>query len=1202
MKVALIQCPVWGTYDPPLALVQLPACLKKEGHEVFVFDINIKLYLNRTENYKNMWAWEQCLFWYDPTKVSKFFNDNQDVIDRYVEQIIGTDARIVCFSVASSSWISSLELAKMIKRKRHDVIIVFGGSLFFQREWIASILNNESVDIVAVGEGELTLCELVNLLEKNKDISLCRGIIFKKNGQIIDCRERPLIKNLDSLPLLDFTDLPLDNYDDSVHIPLMTSRGCVQHCVFCSSRAFWRGYRVMSGERIYQEIKFHADRNGRISHVDFMDLLFNGSMKTVITFCDLMINDSLGDKIKWAANAIVRPEMTPEVLKKMSKAGCEHLIYGIESGSQRVLDMMRKRYRISDAVEVIKATHNAGIMVTANFMFGFPGEAEADFNQTLDFVKRNAKYLDRVYPSRTYCAVEEFSYFHEHLEEFDIKPNPPNHLYWETIDGKNTYPERLRRCEEYCKLASSLGIEVGCGVQTSVELDRWYNLGHYYEWKKDYENALDCSLKYYELDSENEVISNKVKFYYSKLEENNSMITRPNLLSRLKNAIGQIQPRILLKESGLLKQDNKNQVRFSWNIHYDCNYRCSYCFFEGKWNEYKKRNIYLHPEEWMKYWRRVYAKYGRCYILITGGEPFTYPDFIKLVSKLSQIHYPINISSNASRDLESFVRHIDPERVYLSVSFQPEFEKLENFLEKAKFLRRNKFDGCINFVAYPPFLKGIKYYVDKFKSVGEDLKIIPFWGKYNGKEYPYGYTQHEKEIIGIKDDWFNKVRKKGSLCPTGQRSALIFPDGKVARCGQIGERMLIGNFFDPEFRLLDGPLPCDAEACPCDEDVTWPEEEQLKRNNYVSSVEISTETAKVDLIKERTKNSLLNDNEYNSKKTVLNSSPKAIFIQAAGPCNSYCAFCSRGSDYEIFNLEVHRRCFEDKLYPFISKAEQLIFTGSGEFLLLPEAEKILDFFDSRFPHIEKMFSTNGSTLTPNMCEKIVNSESKYTIHISLHASNGRLHKVLTRTDHFHRVIGQLSYLLKLREKKGNPEVRLIFVATTLNIEDLPNFIRFASQLGVDKVICYYNYIYIPTQKYLSCFFKQELTNRMFDEAEELVKRLNIEVDLPPKFGQKEYSNLGICREPWSQIMFTTQGHVLPCDASEDCHENLENKEFMDVWDGEYYQNLRKALIDGRASCFKHCFRANPLSVNDFRSHVIHRGERKDIDILWGDNF
>lgn len=350
-------------------------------------------------------------------------------------------------------------------------------------------------------------------------------------------------------------------------------------------------------------------------------------------------------------------------------------------------------------------------------------------------------------------------------------------------------------------------------------------------------------------------------------------------------------------------------------------------------------------------------------------------------------------------------------------------------------------------------------------------------------------------------------------------------------------------------------------------------------------------------------NSRINNEEFESRKIILESSPKIFFLQASGPCNSNCVFCSRGTNYEFFNLATHRSRFEDKLSNFLLKAEQIIFTGSGEFLLLPEAEKILDYFDGNFPQAEKVFSTNGSSLTPKICEKIVASKSRYIIHISLHASNSRLHNVLTRTDNFQKIIGQLNYLLKPREDTGSPSLHLIFVATTLNIEDLPDFVRLAANLGVDKVICYYNYIYTSTQKYLSCFFKQKITNKMLDEAEKEAGNLNIRIDLPPRFGLKTYPTTNICREPWSQIMLNAKGHILPCDASEDANENLDGKDFMDVWNGPYYQNLRKSLIEGNCSCFKHCFRANPASVNDFCSHVIHRGRKgAEINILWGDNF
>jgi radical SAM superfamily enzyme YgiQ (UPF0313 family) len=513
-KIALIQCPVWGTYDPPIVLAQLAGCLKKAGQEVFVFDLNIKLYQSRNDNYKDMWAWEQCSFWYNAESVNNFFIYNKAAIDRHINEIIETGVKVFGFSVNAASRLASLKVAKIIKNIKKDAIVIFGGPLFFENRFVESVLNEGVTDYVIAGEAEAILEDFIQALQVGGNIFSCKEIHSKAGGKIVSTGIVPLV-SLDSLPFLDFSELPLSNYDDNRHIPFMTSRGCVQRCVFCSSRAFWPGYRVMSGERIFKEIKFHMEQlrktNPDLSHVDFLDLVFNGNMKSLVGFCDAVIKSKLN--FFWTANMIIRPEMASRVIAKLKKSGCEHIIFGIESGSQRVLNLMNKHYRIEDADRIIKDLHKVGIKVTANFMFGFPGETEEDFQQTLDFIKRNAKFLDRVYPSRTYCAIEEFSYLSQHPEEFDIKQNLSNHLYWETKDGKNTYPERLRRCEEFCALASSLGIEVGCGVQTSVELDRYFNLGHYYESKGDLKGAMDCFLRYRKLDPNNEVIRNKVNYY-----------------------------------------------------------------------------------------------------------------------------------------------------------------------------------------------------------------------------------------------------------------------------------------------------------------------------------------------------------------------------------------------------------------------------------------------------------------------------------------------------------------------------------------------------------------------------------------------------------------------------------------------------------------------------------------------------------------
>lgn len=1199
MRIALIQCPVWGTYDPPIGLAQLSGCLKAAGFETGVFDLNIGFYRQRTANYRDMWAWEWSDFWYSEENVRKFLDENYRQAQGYIEQIIRDNPRMICFSVSAASKAASLLFAGMIKQRSPDSSIVFGGPLFFEGKQVFEVMRDNSVDIVIPGEGELSLTELAHVLYEAGNIEGCKGIYHRTGNNVSYTGEREVIRNLDILPFMDLSSLAPDNYDDNEHIAIMASRGCIQTCVFCSSRAFWPGFRSMSGERIFFEVKYHIEKYKSLGHIDFHDLLFNGNMRSLVDFCGLIIKEPFPRPIKWSVNAIIRPEMTAEVLRKMARAGCEHIIYGIESGSQRVLDYMRKRYKVSDADNVLKATHDAGIMTTGNFMFGFPNESEGDFKETLDFIRRNAGNLDRVYPSRTYFAVEEYSYFSRHINEFGVKPDFPNHLYWESSDGSNVYPERLRRCEEFCALANSLGIKVGNGVQTSVEMERWDKLGRYYESRGELSKAYDYFSKYYECDPKNEVIRAKVERYRVRFENEAARTLGGNPEKReqepeFKDAIANVN----------------GQVRFTWNIHYSCNFRCPYCFFEGKWEEYGKRNIYLSVEEWLQRWYKVYQRYGRCFILITGGEPFTYPGFLELIKRLSGIHYPINISSNGSGDIARFIREINPRKVSLSLSLQPEFNNVDDIAGKVKMLRRHKFDGCINFVAYPPYIKDIGAYRAKFAQINEELKVIPFWGSYNGVEYPHGYTEEEKEVIGIDGNWEARVRKKGSLCRAGQKVALIFPDAKVARCGQIGEKAVLGNFLDPEFRLLEKPLPCEAENCPCDEDVPWPDEKadggcgEIREKGACAAAVVKDDPggAGINREAESRENACLNNDEYNAGKLSLVSSPKTFFIQAAGPCSHSCVFCSRGKDYPVFNLEEHKQRFENSLYPYLAKAECIVFTGSGEYLLLPEAGQIIDFFDRRFSHVDKCFSTGGGPLTPEIAERIVNSRSRFFIHFSLHASNSKLHKVMTRSDDFHKIIGQINYLLNLKGRRGKVEARFIFVATTLNIDDLPNFVRFARQIGADRVICYYNLIYVEAQKYLSCFFRQDDTNRRLDEAEKLGQKLGIPVDLPPRFGLEKYPVARKCSEPWSQIMFDSSGKVLPCDAFGDHNDSLLDSGFMDIWNSPRYQDLRRALVEGHNSCFNRCFRANPATVNNFASHVIHRGARADIDINWGDNF
>jgi len=181
--------------------------------------------------------------------------------------------------------------------------------------------------------------------------------------------------------------------------------------------------------------------------------------------------------------------MNERLLKKLRASGCVWLSYGIESGSQRVLEAMNKKFSLKVAQSVLQATKNAGIELQVNFMFGLPTETREDFDCTLQFLRENRQYMDTILASQSFCVIDKGTHLYNHAERFGIR-NSKHHLYWDSNNGENDYRERNRRYEEFCRLALSLGIPETSGV-LSKKPDKWRLLGDYYFYKRDYPAAIE---------------------------------------------------------------------------------------------------------------------------------------------------------------------------------------------------------------------------------------------------------------------------------------------------------------------------------------------------------------------------------------------------------------------------------------------------------------------------------------------------------------------------------------------------------------------------------------------------------------------------------------------------------------------------------------------------------------------------------------
>lgn len=462
MKIALIQCPAWGRQNPPLALSLLAGQLRETGKTVHLFDLNNELFNKASDEDKLLWQLNNEGFWLDKDAVSALVGRYDGFIREQIDKILQSGADAVGFSVFNSSKEASHLIASGLKNKRKDLKIVFGGPQCALHMQGQGIIQSDAVDIVVTGEGEAILGELVALFDETKELKACRGILFKKSRVVVKCDDRAPIENLDKLAFADFHDFDLCSYAEPQRLPIYMSRGCINKCVYCNENLFWGPYRQRSGKRVFEEMQFQSSRHQEVRHFDFVDSLVNANLKELASMADLIVCNNL--KITWAGQAIINPHMSYDVLKKLKESGCICLAYGIESGSQKVLDLMGKKFLIEDAQRVIRDTHRVGIHAVTNFMFGFPGEEEEDFRQTLDFVSRNKEFIASINPSPAFTAIGVGTYLYNHMHEYNLDLTG-GHLLWKSKDGKNTYETRKRRYQDFCRHVASLGIKFNYPIE-----------------------------------------------------------------------------------------------------------------------------------------------------------------------------------------------------------------------------------------------------------------------------------------------------------------------------------------------------------------------------------------------------------------------------------------------------------------------------------------------------------------------------------------------------------------------------------------------------------------------------------------------------------------------------------------------------------------------------------------------------------------
>ena len=340
---------------PPYSLMQLAAILKEKGHEVALIDAN-----GEGISY-------------------------QDVRHRLVVQS-PFDALI--FRFTPTTFDHDLKVAELAKEISARTITI--GLCWTLQSFTKEILKScDSLDIYAMGESEATVPNLVDALAQKKGwegLRTVKGLAYKMDGAVVYIGAPSEDVDYDALPVPAFDLVNTHRYYNNTRrntrfMIVYTSKGCPYNCIYCTMRR--TKWKAKSAERVIREIRTLV-RNYGAKEIGFFDETFTLNRQRVIDICQGLLNE--GIKLTWYCNTRV-DRVDSELLELMRKAGCRGISYGVESGSQVILDNAKKGHTVEQARNAINWAKDVGIKTYASFMVGLPGESWDTIQETLEFIK-----------------------------------------------------------------------------------------------------------------------------------------------------------------------------------------------------------------------------------------------------------------------------------------------------------------------------------------------------------------------------------------------------------------------------------------------------------------------------------------------------------------------------------------------------------------------------------------------------------------------------------------------------------------------------------------------------------------------------------------------------------------------------------------------------------------------------------------------
>ena len=383
-KLLLILCPEWAPMFPPFNLARLSAVAKGAGYESTCIDLNIKAYnqakiwLETKKIDFNPWDGTRDWKWQDPTEYYKYIHPHLvSILTECINKIVENPPDVIGFTMYYTNAEPVKYMVRELRKVLPNIKILVGGPNIRPcaepHHWSGE--DDNIFDYVINGEGELLLLEILTEIEN--------GINHASVQKLAQPEEQRL--NLNDLPRPDYTTFDFNEYEFPNGINSEISRGCTAKCTFCEETHFWK-YRQRMATDVLNEIETLYYEKGT-DIVWFIDSLVNGNLNELRAFCKGII--AKGMKIHWTGYARCDGRMDLAFYQDLADSGCHMLNYGIESGSQAVLDSIDKGVTIAEMEENFENGEKTGIGAFTNWIVGFPTETYQNFSDSMTFLWRN---------------------------------------------------------------------------------------------------------------------------------------------------------------------------------------------------------------------------------------------------------------------------------------------------------------------------------------------------------------------------------------------------------------------------------------------------------------------------------------------------------------------------------------------------------------------------------------------------------------------------------------------------------------------------------------------------------------------------------------------------------------------------------------------------------------------------------------------